>query len=210
MAAIANHRNGIPGVVPQAVTEARKDGRPAEQECAIGECRQDRLIPGNDLGPCGRLRVVSVGALAIRWRLVERDNVDSALPQAMRPVPGAGADFDERPNAGKYRQGPFIGNDIRISLRQTDERIPLLISDGIEQGNESIVGIHRRMVHLPADTPRPPGGSNTIRGLPMRSRPTRRVPSDRDRVSCASGAGLRQHGTGPADVSVAGCVKVAR
>src|SRR5580704_3825487 len=95
MAAIPNHRNSIPAVVGQTLTEARDQRRPAEQERTFRITRQDRVISGDHLGPRRRLEVVPVATVTIRWRLVERDDVDSHGSQAMRPVPGAGSHFNE-------------------------------------------------------------------------------------------------------------------
>ena len=97
--------------------------------------------------------MVTIGALLVRGRLVERQDIDPQIPEPVRPVSRARSDLDDRSEAPEGREGAVIGEDVRITLRQVCQRVRPLVAarGGVDQLLESAV-VQQGMV-LPARGP---------------------------------------------------------
>ncbi len=147
MPAIPNQRNGISTVGGQGVTEARVQRRPAEEERPIGVLAQDRVVGGDDIAPCRSGSVIPIRALAVRWRLVERDDVDAAGAQAVSPVSRPCAYLNDWTECRQHGDRTLVRDDVCVALREVKQRHGFAATvDLVQLLNKSVVRVHTVMV----------------------------------------------------------------
>ena len=123
MPAIPDTRNRVSAVVREAVPKRREAWWPAEKERSVGVVTEYGLIAACDVGPRRCWRVIAVGCLPIRRRLVKRDNVHAACAESRRPVARAGTDFDDGPECAEQRERLRIGQNVCIPLGELEARV---------------------------------------------------------------------------------------